>query len=654
MKYLNTLRNLVIASFIGASSVAGAQTAHPLAFPATATGSSDNWYKDYVGVRFQVTAPSVIAGSKLYTTANDGSGGTTMWGGAPVVMIDQPVKFAPAPDTNACSATAWAAGSFTGKIALIWRGTCEFGAKALKAQQAGAEAVVLVNNVSGGPVGMGAGASGASVTIPVYMVSLEDGTAMANQLNNGVTVTMTILLDWLSGHANDVGFAPEGYSLSAYNCLPRTQMNTHAAAYKGLDGGFVCNFGTHTATNVKVAADLSFTPTGGSATTVHSDSISLASFPTIDSIWAMFAPTYDLPTAATNGRFDLNYRISSDSTDGFPGDNAASYSFYATDSLYSKGRYDFANNRPYCAMYTGPGGTNPYVWGVPYYIANGGDFFDKVQFSVSSGPGLLNGLITVYVFKWVDGSGSVATPDSFMENDELTLIGSGVRAFDGITDSSFQFFSVNINGDTLGATYIPVPTQANTWYFVAAEVPNGTALGLDGVVDGYPRAYGRKHFPATSYADYYNPFWDGDRANTNNMTANGGTALIPYAFDGTGSYDVDSVVYSTQKGLIPALPFTVTNHVNKVNNVVSDLAKFELFPNPSTDYINVTVGLNNTAKQVTYTVLSSGAKVMSKVAHTNVLNETYTLNTNNLPSGVYYMVVDADGKNSFKKFTVIR
>ena len=48
----------------------------------------------------------------------------------------------------------------TGKIALVSRGTCEFGMKS--AQNAGAEAVIIYNNV-GGIVNMAAGAVGADV-----------------------------------------------------------------------------------------------------------------------------------------------------------------------------------------------------------------------------------------------------------------------------------------------------------------------------------------------------------------------------------------------------------------------------------------------------------------------------------------------------------
>jgi len=653
MKYLNILKTLFVAGCIATSGASIAQTAHPLAFPATATGNPNNYYANYVGLRFLVDSPTSIAGPKIFTTAY-AAGSTSSWGGAPTTMIDSTVIIGPLADSNCC--TGYPANYFAGKIALIWRGTCEFGCKAQAAQTAGAIAVVLVNNVSGGPVGMAAGSCGAAVTIPVFMIGLDDGTAIVNELNVGHHVTMTIDLNWNSGHSHDLGIVPEGVSIAANSAVPYTQLNAHPAAYKGIDGAYVANFGNSTETNVKVKGSLSFTPTGGSSSMVYADSVSLASFPTIDSIWAMFAPQYDVPTVSGTGRFDLTYSVSADSADGFYGDNSSTVSFYATDSLYSKGRYDFANNRPYCALYTGSGGTDPYIWGVPYYIAHGGDAFDSVQFSISNGPGIItSAALNVYVFKWVDGSGAIAA-DSFYENDELALVGMGTKLF-GPTDSSFQFFTTYISGDTLSDNnYMPVLTQDNSWYVVAAEIQSGTALGLDGVIDGYPRAFGRKHFPANNYPEYYNPIWFGDRYTSTNAQINVPSgAWYPWSFDGTGSYTIDSVVYSTQEGLIPALPMTTTSHFTVgVKDVHNDLVSMNVFPNPAKDYVNVQLNMQTASKTVTYTIIDNSARVVSKETRSNVLNDVYTFNTSSLPAGNYYMVVNTDTQHGFHKFTVLK
>jgi hypothetical protein len=70
------------------------------------------------------------------------------------------------------------AADLKGKIALVDRGSCEFGRKALVAQNAGAVAVIIANNVPGDPAPPGPGADGAQVTIPVIAVSQQTGQAL--------------------------------------------------------------------------------------------------------------------------------------------------------------------------------------------------------------------------------------------------------------------------------------------------------------------------------------------------------------------------------------------------------------------------------------------------------------------------------------------
>ena len=80
-----------------------------------------------------------------------------------------------------------------GKIVVIRRGICEFGSKILSAENAGAIAVIMVNNVDGGPITMGAGVDGASVSIPSIMISQVDGNALIAQLQAGNTINASLI-----------------------------------------------------------------------------------------------------------------------------------------------------------------------------------------------------------------------------------------------------------------------------------------------------------------------------------------------------------------------------------------------------------------------------------------------------------------------------
>lgn len=86
-----------------------------------------------------------------------------------------------------CGATSpYAAGSMTGKIALISRGTCNFTEKSLNAQAAGAIALVLYNNAGGPPISM------AAVSLPSTMVGLTAGIALRDFLITNPAAQMTV------------------------------------------------------------------------------------------------------------------------------------------------------------------------------------------------------------------------------------------------------------------------------------------------------------------------------------------------------------------------------------------------------------------------------------------------------------------------------
>ncbi len=96
--------------------------------------------------------------------------------------------------STACSALA--AGSLSGKIALISRGVCTFSTKIRNAQNAGAVAVLVANNVAGDPVAMGSDGTPNQPTVPAYMVSVSDAPALiaADTLSTTIGATLQYFL----------------------------------------------------------------------------------------------------------------------------------------------------------------------------------------------------------------------------------------------------------------------------------------------------------------------------------------------------------------------------------------------------------------------------------------------------------------------------
>lgn len=329
----------------------------------TSNAANNNYYINYAGGRVSISSPSSLAGPVTYTIANDGGGNANEWGGS-IAGLPNPLLNVPivkADPYEACGPLT-NGGAISGNIALIKRGNCEFGAKALAAEQQGAVAVIIVNHLPGPPVGMGAGAQGSGVTIPVIMVSDVDGAAIEAALGSGsVTMSMSI---WSNGYTADMGFVDRGLSLWHSYSIPLNQIkNATSVPYKGFNGAVIGNFGSTTMNDVVIKTTVRWTATGGSTTVVREDTMNVGTFAPQDSILTPFKDMeYNLAPTST-GRYDVEYELSSSTTDDFLGDNKASYSFYVTDQLYSKGRYDFTNKRPYSSIGYRLGSGNEFTWG---------------------------------------------------------------------------------------------------------------------------------------------------------------------------------------------------------------------------------------------------------------------------------------------------
>ena len=85
------------------------------------------------------------------------------------------------------------AAAVAGRIALVDRGTCGFVVKVKNAQDAGAIAVLVADNVAGGPPA-GLGGADPTITIPSVRITLADGKAIKAQLASG-TVNATLGVD---------------------------------------------------------------------------------------------------------------------------------------------------------------------------------------------------------------------------------------------------------------------------------------------------------------------------------------------------------------------------------------------------------------------------------------------------------------------------
>ncbi|MFB7648738.1 M28 family metallopeptidase [Streptomyces sp. NPDC056084] len=127
-----------------------------------------------------------VGGRQLPTAAYKFSRST------PVGGLTAQLKAARVDDTPGCSLDDYASDTFTGKIALVKRGSCTFQEKEAVAAKAGAAGVIVYNHSGTDPV-QGTVESPDNAHIPAAGISVADGEALAGQLAKGpVEVTLDV------------------------------------------------------------------------------------------------------------------------------------------------------------------------------------------------------------------------------------------------------------------------------------------------------------------------------------------------------------------------------------------------------------------------------------------------------------------------------
>jgi hypothetical protein len=138
------------------------------------------------------SAPSSVAGSYLVGLAAFGPALTSTGVTGEVMPVSSPAGGAACNPLTGVDAVA-----VNNKVALIDRGVCGFAVKVKNAQNAGARAVIMVNNAPGSPP-PGMGGTDPTITIPSVMITQADGTTFKNALrfrsrtSSGVFTTMRV------------------------------------------------------------------------------------------------------------------------------------------------------------------------------------------------------------------------------------------------------------------------------------------------------------------------------------------------------------------------------------------------------------------------------------------------------------------------------
>lgn len=560
-------------------------------------------------------SPNSIQGNYQFTWADPASGWGTPDFLIPGTFIQDTLMIVDdgTPGTNAQGNPISAEGcnplinNLTGKIAVIYRNTCEFGAKALNAQNAGAVGVIIINR-DPAVVSMGAGASGVNVTIPVVMIQNTDGLLITNEMLNGPVV---MLLGNKTGlFANDGGLTKSTTLISKQGAVP-SFLAQNGTEFNFDLGTRVYNYGNQAQTGMTLTA----TVTNPSGVVVYNNSVSNISLASGDSLdvdptQANTLPQFSLATYPS-GRYTLNYTLALTGADDYAADNSMSTVFSIQDSLYSYAQLDATTNLPNAGNSYRPS-TNNQTYSVCNVINDAhasrigaeGIYFSATT-STASGAILTGEEMALYLYKWEDAF--VDINDANLAFNTLTPVASG-----------YYYYPADLQDEVvLGTFTTPVVLTDNQRYLACVQTVNlNLYLG---------------HESNTDYTWNYNYY---------------AQPLTPNESD--GAYFA--------AGFGPDVPSSIAVRVFDANTGPSHIGLTEsttidgvAYPNPATDKITVSVKGEGVANLSITDI--SGKQVGTHVLNLN--NGSADVSIANLEAGLYiFNVVLENGKTS--QFNVVK
>ncbi len=612
----------------------------------------------YVEPRLIVNTPSGLAGPKQFNWSQNPTN-TTPWG-RPIDSVYYNVPVEKAYDSLGINPLLNGTGgypSLQGKFALILRGHgISFSQKADYCQRAGAIGVIIVNHKNGGTIGMAPTAPfSTNTTIPVLIISMEDGMPLNEAIKNNQPVSIS-LGNWGFKHSNDLGLVSFSPAMPHAHAMPISQVNANAGtprAFNFYNGSHVANFGTADQTNVKLRQVLSFTPTGGSATALYADSVISASFPTADSVQEFFSNNVKKLTFPGTGVLDMTYTVSSNAVDQNPFDNIANHQVYITDSIYCKSRWNAQRNMPHVSSSVRYSAAQPLIWGPLFYVTKGGYKIDKAQFAITADSDLLNNnpiapAAQVYVFKWTD-----ANNDGLVNGPELGVVAYGSKSTFTNTDSSGKPFMVNLI-NAKNVRLVP-RVEDNSWYMLAAEVENDFAIGADNESNFYTRNYLSIHADsnANSRAEYWAPNFTARLAGPNYLVSD--DTLSNISFFSKSITKAENVVFNGLTGLVPSMALHLSKNIP--TSIETTPAKvfnqFEIYPVPTNEQLNVKLDMIETSN-VVISVMNTAAQSVAFMHKPSFKSGVVTINTSAYPAGTYYLIIGTDKGTESRPFTIVK
>lgn len=320
------------------------------------------------------------------------------------------------------------------------------------------------------------------------------------------------------------------------------------------------------------------------------------------------------------------YSISADSADADDRDNFQGFVFGVTENLFSKEVGATRTILPASAEWD-EGEPHSWAYGNAFYMPNGDGFFvENVTFALGNASDVAGTGVLLTLYEWTEDTNN----DGNMDPDERVAVDFAIYPILG-TEGVGEPITVPFPGETSN----PIALKDETTYVMMLEYLAADAGAPDVVfVAADDRDYNAQIFLSENIL--------GNPRYGSLLGISGDLSTEPYSSVGFG------------RDFVPVVRMSIVGDPTSIKDLVNIENEFAVFPNPTTEYINLQLGLAETADEAIVRIMDVSGKTILQRDYQNVQRETMTYNVSQLPSGTYFFQVTTAEGTGTKKFNVTK
>lgn len=496
------------------------------------------------------------------------------------------------------------ADEIAGKIAVVYRGDCEFGLKAKNAQDAGAIAVMIVSRLGEELINMLGGTFGMEVTVPTVFTLGDQVINLRPEIDAGNLEAFignkNGLFENDLGTNNSLVFRAEYFS-------QLKGLAQDPGDYPVKVGAFIINYGTNDQTGVTLNAIISkdgeelYSQTTEIPVTIASGDTMLFELPDFSG------------EPLEEGYYELSYMISSDSEDEFPADNLLANNFMISNNKLSYASIDPETGEVNGRTYYRPSAATSGIHSCIHYRYSGSDPITALGMSFSfttNGETMEGEVVNIVAYEWESEFENILDPN--MELDDNTLF--------ELSTAEYEYIDPDLEGMNVYQDFeIPVTLDPDIRYlFCLNYFSENLFSGHDAAIMDYNinlNYYLQPLFPVQNETNPDGNVW---------MVGGFGTDIVPaimVKFD---------------------FPDAINEEAQRVD--------ITPFPNPASGKLNIPVGnyYGNTQIDI-YDIMGKKVKSLNV---TTTANEVLNVDISDLENGAYIFKMNFED-GSFSNFNVV-